>query len=202
MMVQKCICLRQMLLRSHLLTPSITRSSVVTKRCSSGSSIPASLPHFIKDRVPKYLDGFNNIEELESANPDVQKIFSIDMAGHKELRLAIRTINEEHYKTALEKNIANRTCHIRMLTEQLKINRRDKKNKVFFIWLIDQRKKQLRRLQALDINKYTNIIKEFEIPPLESPHEPHNKYKFRQYKINVPIKRKRAIEDFEYDRNY
>jgi len=196
---------RQLAIRSNgLLSHSIQNTFKITNTAnfSAVSKIPEKLPQYIKESIPKYLDGFNEAEELKQANNEVKKIFSIDMANHKELRNVIKTINNEKYETALERNIANNTCQIRMLTNQLKLNHKDKKNKVFFIWLIDQRKKKLRRLEKLDINKYIAIIKEFEIPPLQSPHEPHNKYRFRQYKINVPIKKKREIEDFEYDRVY
>lgn len=152
--------------------------------------------------LPKYIDGFNDIPELENADETVKKLFSLDFARHTELRKVVRTINTEKYESDLEKNIANNTCHIRMLVETLKKNKKDKKAKVFLIWAIDQRKKRLRRLQKLDIDKYMNIIKEYNIPPLQSPHDPKNKYKFRKFKINVPLKEKRDIEDFEHDRVY
>lgn len=157
---------------------------------------------WIPDNLPKYRDGFNDIPELESAGELVQKLFSLEMAGNQEVRNVIRTMNETKYETKLEKNIANNTHHIRMLTEYLKENKKDKQRKVFMIWAIDQRKKRLRRLQQLDINKYNAIIKDYDIPPLQSPHDPKNKYKFRKFKINVPLTQKREIEDFEKDRVY
>lgn len=172
---------------------------------STPNVIPAlqsSTSAWIHDTLPKYLDGFNDILELENADKLVQSLFSLEMASNQELRKVIRTMNEMKYETKLEKNIANNTNHIRMLTEYLKTNKKDKKRKVFLIWAIDQRKKRLRRLQQLDINKYNDIIKEHNIPPLQSPHDPANKYKFRKFKINVPLTKKREIEDFEYDRVY
>ena len=157
---------------------------------------------WIPPPLPKYIDGFNDIPELDNANETVQKLLSLDMASESEIRKVFRTMNVEKYETDLEKNIANNTCHIRMLVERLKNNKKDKKGKVFLIWAIDQRKKRLRKLQKLDLSKYMNIIKDFEIPPLQSPHDPKNKYKFRKFKINVPLKKERAIEDFEHDRVY
>ncbi|XP_066918047.1 small ribosomal subunit protein uS15m-like [Clytia hemisphaerica] len=157
---------------------------------------------WVPDNLPKYRDGFNEIPELETADPVVQKLFSLEMADGIETRKVLRTINTDKYETKLEKNIANNTLHIRMLVEQLKQNHKDKQNKVFLIWAIDQRKKRLRRLQKLDINKYNSLIEEYDIPPLESPQDPQNKYKFRKFKINVPLEKKRNIEDFEKDRNY
>ena len=78
----------------------------------------------------------------------------------------------------------------------------DKSNKVFFIWLIDQRKKLLKKLRKEDLQRYTDIIEELGIPPLADPNDPKIKYKFRKFKINVPLKKKRELHEFEYDRNY
>ena len=182
---------------------SIRQTSEQQRRLNSGTSNKVTANStWVPENLPKYIDGFNNIPELESADPIVRKLFSLEMADGPELRKVIRTMNAERYETKLEKNIANNTHHIRMLVEQMQRNHKDKKSKVFLIWAIDQRKKRLRRLQELDVDKYNNIIKEYEIPPLESPHDPKNKYKFRKYKINVPLETKRKIEDFERDRVY
>lgn len=78
----------------------------------------------------------------------------------------------------------------------------DKVNKVFFIWLIDQRKKLLKKLKKDNLQRYIDIIQELNIPPLTDPHDNVNKYKFRKYKINVPLKKKRELHEFEYDRTY
>jgi len=166
------------------------------------SIVYSSTSTWIPENLPKYIDGFNDIPELENADTLVQQLFSLEMNGKKELRKVIRTNNTDKYETKLEKNIANNTHHIRMLVEQLKNNRKDKQSKVFLIWAIDQRKKRLRRLQELDIDKYNKMIEHYNIPPLQSPHDPKNKYKFRKYKINVPLTKKREIEDFEKDRVY
>ncbi|XP_065675500.1 small ribosomal subunit protein uS15m-like [Hydra vulgaris] len=152
--------------------------------------------------LPKYRDGFNEIPELDSASEVVQKLFSLEYASESAIRNCVRSYNNKKYATKLEQSIVNNTYHIRMMTEKLKANPRDRAGKVFFIWAIDQRKKRLKKLMAADIESYKNIIKEHNIPPLESPHAPHNKYKFRKFKINVPLKKTRKIEDFEKDRVY
>ena len=185
-----------------LLAGRIGKSFLQTNFASVCVPVARLKSTWIPQELPKYIDGFNNIPELETTNEQVQRLFSLDIASNYEIRKTVRTINAEAYDTTLEKNIANNTCHIRMLVERLKKNKKDKMGKVFLIWAIDQRKKRLRKLQKLDINKYMNLIKEFNIPPLQSPHEAHNKYKFRKFKINVPLKQKREIEDFEHDRVY
>ena len=158
---------------------------------------------WIPKDLPKFRDGFNDIPELENANEMVQKIFALDQASNTELRKVIRTMNAEKYETDLEKNIANNTAHIRMMIEHFKRDRqKNKQSKVFIIWCIDQRKKRLKRLKELDLEKYERIIEELEIPPLQSGLDPHNRYKFRKYKINVPLKKRREIDDFEHDRVY
>lgn len=149
------------------------------------------------ENLPKYIKGFNDIPELETANEMVQKIFSLEMASHKEFRRISAEIYTDQFETKLEKNIANATQHIRILTEQLMKFKKDRQAKEFLIWLIDQRKKNLKKLKAEDIEKYNFLIKTFEIPPLQSAHEPQNKYKFRKYKINVPLKKKRSVDEFE-----
>lgn len=186
---------------SRSLSTAIIRNTPASSRISSDNS--STKPStWVPDNLPKYIDGFNDIPELENADPVVQKLFSLEMSDGTELRKVIRTMNAEKYETRLEKNIANNTHHIRMLVEQMQRNHKDKQTKVFLIWSIDQRKKRLRRLQQLDLDKYNAIIKDYDIPPLESPHDPKNKYKFRKFKINVPLESKRKIEDFERDRVY
>ena len=180
---------------------AIIRNTPASSRTSTDNS-SATPSTWVPDNLPKYIDGFNDIPELENADPVVKKLFSLEMGDSTELRKVIRTKNAEKYETRLEKNIANNTHHIRMLVEQMQRNHKDKQTKVFLIWSIDQRKKRLRRLQQIDLNKYNAIIEEYDIPPLESPHDPKNKYKFRKFKINVPLEPKRKVEDFERDRVY
>ena len=175
-----------------------TTKSILQRRCMNNLLQPLCFKSIcMPEEMPKYLKGFNDIPELENTNEMVQNIFSLEMSSKHDVRRAAASVYGDKYETKLEKNVANTTNQIRLLVEQLKKNKKDKQNKVFLIWLIDQRKKQLRKLQKVDINKYTDIIHEFEIPPLQSPFEPHNRYKFRKYKINVPLKKKREIEDFE-----
>lgn len=168
-------------------------------------ALPSSFFRFkatwIPDKLPVYIDGFNNIPQLDSANDMVKKIFSLQEAANTELRKVIRTINADKYDTALEKNIANNTAHIRMLVDLLQ-KRKNPAMKVFLIWCIDQRKKRLRKLQNMSVEKYESIIRDLEIPALQDPHARQNKYKFRKYKINVPLVKRRKVEDFEQDRVY
>ncbi len=60
----------------------------------------------------------------------------------------------------------------------------------------------MKKLKAADMQKYMDIVEELDIPPLRDPHDPEIKYKFRKFKINVPIKKKRELHEFETDRNY
>ena len=55
----------------------------------------------------------------------------------------------------------------------------------------------LKKLQKKDSAAYHAIIKKMEIPPLQSYWDNHHRHKYRKYKINVPLKKKREIDDFE-----
>jgi len=154
------------------------------------------------DRKKKFLSGFNDIPELHSANEMVQRIFSIDHANERDKRRVKKDEIFETYSGDVERIIAEYTMRIKLLLSHCQANRQDKENKVFFIWLIDQRKKLLKKLKKEDPQRYSDIVEELNIPPLTDPHENFNKYKFRKYKINVPLKKKRELHEFEYDRNY
>ena len=60
---------------------------------------------------------------------------------------------------------------------------------------MDQRRKQLKKLRDQKFEMYLDILKELDIPPLDSPHTRWNKYKFRQFKIGVEVKPKRTFKD-------
>ncbi len=60
----------------------------------------------------------------------------------------------------------------------------------------------MKKLKQADLQKYTDIVEELGIPPLRDPHDPSIKYKSRKFKLNVPLKKKRELKDFETDRNY
>ena len=60
----------------------------------------------------------------------------------------------------------------------------------------------LKKLRKEDFLRYSDIVEELNIPPLMNANDNVNKYKFRKYKINVPLKKKRELHEFEYDRNY
>ena len=69
----------------------------------------------------------------------------------------------------------------------------DKHNKVYFRWLKDQHMKNLKSIKTLDFERYVELVKQFNIKPLESTHTKYSKYKFRQFKIGVQIKDKKRL---------
>ncbi|XP_065058000.1 small ribosomal subunit protein uS15m-like [Rhopilema esculentum] len=150
----------------------------------------------------KYLSGFDKIQELQNANQMVQRIFSLEMANERDKRRVKKDEIFDTFSENIERQIAEYTMRIKLLLEHCQANKQDKENKVFFIWLIDQRKKLLKRLRRDDFEKYLQTVEQLNIPPLADPNDPKNKYKFRKYKINVPLKKKRELHEFEYDRNY
>ena len=64
---------------------------------------------------------------------------------------------------------------------------------MFLQWVVDQRNKKLKSLKASQFGRYLELIKELEIPPLESPHSKWNKYKFRKFKIGVKVEKKQSF---------
>ena len=62
-------------------------------------------------------------------------------------------------------------------------------------WITDQRNKKLRHMKNAKFDRYLALIKELNIPPLESPHSKWNKYKFRKFKLGVEVKEKRSFLD-------
>jgi len=176
---------------------------------------PASPPRTVKspcvpDNMPKYIEGFNDIPELDDANEMVQRIFSLEFGTAKDFRRAVDTINNVEYASPLAAEIANMTHRIRHLAEILKagkpgpitdpVKRAGKPNpntKHFFIWLIHQRKRKLQRYKAEDLRGYEELIEKLEIPALRSVWERSHRYKSRKFKINVPLVKKRHVDDFE-----
>jgi len=151
----------------------------------------------VPDEMPKYLVGFNDIPELENANEMVQSIFSLQMGTKHDFRQAVSEANKNIYSTELERNIVDNTYQIRTLTDQLRVNKKDKGNKQYLIKLIQRRKKMLRKLQDEDRAAYHDLITKLEIPALQEYWDNHHRYKFRKFKINVPLEKKRHIDDFE-----
>eukprot|EP00794_Sanderia_malayensis_P000277 gene277-901_t len=154
-----------------------------------------------QQETKQFIQGYNGIPELETANDLVQRIFSIDMAGEKVKRKVTQEDISEKYSNTLERWIAVYTMRINILLQHCQTHRQDKVNKVFFIWLIDQRKKVMKKLKERDLQKYTDIVEELGIPALRDPHDPKIKYRSRKFKLNVPLKKKRELEDFETDQN-
>jgi len=176
---------------------------------------PAPPPRTVKspcvpDNMPKYIEGFNDIPELDDANEMVQRIFSLEFGTAKDFRRAVDTVNNAEYASPLAAEIANMTHRIRHLAEILKagkpgpitdpMKRAGKPNpntKHFFIWLIHQRKRKLQRYKSEDLRGYEELIKKLEIPALRSVWERSHRYKSRKFKINVPLVKKRHVDDFE-----
>merc|ERR1719427_875599 len=151
----------------------------------------------IPENMPKFIAGFNDIPELENASEVVQKIFSLEMGSHHNFRATVSETNKKIYGSKLEQRIADRTHLIRDMTEQLRVGKKDTVKKQYFISLIQKRKKLLRKLQERDSAAYHAIIKKMEIPPLQSYWESHHRHTSRKSKRNVPIFKKRHIDDFE-----
>ena len=162
---------------------------------------PKPMSICIPQEMPKYLLGFNGIPELENANENVQKIFSLEMGSNRDFRRAVSSVNRTLYATDIERQVADKTHQIRILTEQLsdKAGRNDKQSKQYFIALIHRRKRLLRKLQQEDAAAYHALIEKMDIPPLQEHWDNHQRYKSRRFKINVPMKKKRDVRDFEHE---
>lgn len=53
--------------------------------------------------------------------------------------------------------------------------------------------KNLKGIKTLDFERYIELVKQFNIKPVESTHTKYSKYKFRQFKIGVEIKDKKSV---------
>lgn len=147
----------------------------------------------------KFVHGFSDVPELQNAPEEVQKMFSLDNANQKEKRKVISgKITAKYRNEYLLNKVAELTLKIKSVEKHMSLVnncRKDKHNKVFLLWLIDQRKKQLKKLRDQKFELYLDIIKELDIPPLDSPFTKWNKYKFRKFKIGVDIKDKKTFKD-------
>lgn len=144
----------------------------------------------------KYIRGYENIPELESASEEVKRVFSLKNANQVEYRkIAIEKVREQ-YTDRAEKQIAELSVKIEAVKKNNDTGRNSKKdmhNKVFLNWLISQRKKKLGHLKNARFERYLTLSKELGIPLLESPHSKWNKYKFRKFKIGVEVKEKKRF---------
>lgn len=144
----------------------------------------------------KYIRGYENIPELESAPEEVKRVFSLKNANQVEYRkIAIEKVREQ-YTDRAEKQIAELSVKIEAVKKNNDTGRNSKKdmhNKVFLNWLISQRKKKLGHLKNARFERYLTLSKELGIPLLESPHSKWNKYKFRKFKIGVEVKEKKRF---------
>ncbi|XP_067051698.1 uncharacterized protein [Acropora muricata] len=170
----------------------------------------------------KYIRGYENIPELESAPEEVKRVFSLQNANQVEHRkIAIEKVREKFTDRAERQNyqyivsqIVYRTGNPDQPVYQcngllhgiegiisgisgpsllLCFKSRDMHNKVFLNWLISQRKKKLGHLKNARFERYLTLSKDLGIPLLESPHAKWNKYKFRKFKIGVEVKEKKRF---------
>lgn len=139
----------------------------------------------------KYIRGYENIPELESAPEEVKRVFSLQNANQVEHRkIAIEKVREKFTDRA-ERQIAELSVKIEAVKKNNCTGTNEKKdmhNKVFLNWLISQRKKKLGHLKNARFEQYLTLSKDLGIPLLESPHAKWNKYKFRKFKIGVEVK--------------
>ncbi|XP_028414144.1 uncharacterized protein LOC114537206 [Dendronephthya gigantea] len=142
----------------------------------------------------KFLSGFEELPELEGADENVRRIFSLDNASQQQKRKVLNKELMKVCKTPKEREIAEQTISIANLEEHLQRTRnKDKHNKVFLQWLKDQRMKKLKSIKTSDFERYIVLVKQLDIEPLESTHTKYAKYKFRKFKIGVEIKEKRSL---------
>lgn len=144
----------------------------------------------------KYIRGYENIPELESAPEEVKRVFSLQNANQVEHRkIAIEKVREKFTDRA-ERQIAELSVKIEAVKKNNCTGTNEKKdmhNKVFLNWLISQRKKKLGHLKNARFERYLTLSKDLGIPLLESPHAKWNKYKFRKFKIGVEVKEKKRF---------
>lgn len=143
----------------------------------------------------KFISGYEDIPELQSAPETVKRIFSLSNANQYEHRRIARHKIKENYDHRAERAIAEMTQRINVLTKHCQEKKKDNGNKVFLQWVIDQRKKKLKHMKLARFDRYLALIRELDIPPLQSPHTKWNKYKFRKFKIGVKVKRKKSVHD-------
>lgn len=158
------------------------------------SSIRTDSDSWGSDR--KYIRGYENIPELESASEEVKRVFSLQNANQVEHRkIAIEKVREKFTDRA-ERQIAELSVKIEAVKKNNSTGTNEKKdmhNKVFLNWLISQRKKKLGHLKNARFERYLTLSKDLGIPLLESPHAKWNKYKFRKFKIGVEVKEKKRF---------
>ncbi|CAH3152719.1 unnamed protein product [Porites lobata] len=144
----------------------------------------------------KYIRGYENIPELESAPEEVKRVFSLQNANQFEHRKVAIEKAREQYTDDAERKIAELSLKIEAVKKHNNTGRnskKDKHNKVFLNWLISQRKKKLGHLKNGRFERYLVLSKELDLRLLESPHTKWNKYKFRKFKIGVEIKEKKRF---------
>ncbi|XP_031554335.1 28S ribosomal protein S15, mitochondrial-like [Actinia tenebrosa] len=151
--------------------------------------------HAVEREEKRFICGYEDIKELHDAPENVKKIFRLENANQRDKNKVIRREIKDKYDGYSERTVAELTLKINTLQSHCKRLPKDKHNKVFLQWLTDQRKKKLKYLEKTNFEKYLEVIKELDIPPLESQHTKWNKYKFRKFKLGVEVKEKRSFLD-------
>ncbi|XP_783063.3 28S ribosomal protein S15, mitochondrial [Strongylocentrotus purpuratus] len=120
--------------------------------------------------------GFEKVKELETANENVKKLFSLDFGTGNDLHNMRRKLSQDFVrdkpdeKDDLAVKIATITEHIRALAPHVENNKKDSVNKVRMLNAIDRRRKMLKYLRKRNYERFERLLVELNLtwtPPPE-----------------------------------
>lgn len=223
---QQCLPVVSVFPQKSFLDPPTLSRGYVRKRSSNkkfwgwfvNSGDLATREPLDKDAVKYY---YKDIAELKSLSPEVQRIFTLDLADRKEKKVHERqemidwifsTLGLEAH---LERKIALATIRIRCMKDHVSVFWKDKRSKSDLNERIAKRRKWLKELRKLDFERFIWICKKLKLRykrvtpysyfKLSRRGRRKKKARKRSFKMKiskiVSLKEKLAAEKVEFDQH-
>ncbi|XP_065837601.1 small ribosomal subunit protein uS15-like [Oscarella lobularis] len=124
------------------------------------------------DATQRPIHGYEGVVELEKANDNVKKLFSLEFANKRELeKVEVKEVMEKLQRKAFdtgspEVQIGVLTVRIRNLSDHLKVNKKDYSCKRALQLVLEKRKKQMRYLRKTNPRRYETLLRELGVRPI------------------------------------
>ncbi|PIK52932.1 putative 28S ribosomal protein S15, mitochondrial [Apostichopus japonicus] len=139
--------------------------------------------------------GYDKLKELQDADEQVKKIFSLEYADDKEIQVyrkskLVREIQKDPTDYSLPVKIAVLTVHIRAVAKQLNISKKDLLAKEKLLGLIGRRRKFLKQLRQTDFERFERLLTELGITFTLPPPPQAIRFHTRRYLEKLVVRRK------------